>query len=239
MRNEINNPLNGIMGLAEVIAGKAIPPGKARELAAMIKTDAFRLDYQIQNVFCAAELEAGDVEPNINRVDVGSIIRDVADSFEPLALAKGVDLTCHVSGELMGFPTDGEKLHHILANLVAHAVEFSLHSGNVEILVEAGDDQLDLHVVDHGVGLPERLRTAMFAPFGIDLDQAGIPHGHDLGLPVVKALADLLGGDIRVLSAPGAGTAFHLRLPRAQAEEGQAEALDGNLIIFDGPPQAF
>jgi len=234
MRNEINNPLNGIMGLADLVAGK-VPLEKAREFGAMIKDEAFHLDCQIQNVFRAAEVEAGEAAPSISRVDVGSILDAVVDSFGAFARAKGVKLTTRVAGEPGPFPTDGEKLHHILANLVANAVEASGREGEVSILAEDRGDRLSIQVSDHGLGLPEAERKLLFQSFGSNGFQ-GISHGQNLGLPVVKALVDLLGGEIDVESAPGQGATFRILLPRA-LETMEAEAADGNLLIFDEPQE--
>ena len=239
MRNEINNPLNSIMGLADVIAAQAVSPDKARELAAMIKDDAFQLNGQIQNVFCAAELEAGEAMPQITRVDVASILRDVADSFGPFTRSRGVQLLVEAGEETADFSTDGAKLHHILANLTANAVESSPPGQEVKLLAHLEEGRLVLHVVDHGPGLPEPVRKLIFAPFSSGWSTDQIQRGQFLGLPVVKAMVDLLEGEVQVLSAPGAGTAFRIALPPAHgAGELQAETLDGNLLLFDDP-QAF
>ena len=231
MRNEINNPLTDIMGLADLIMGK-VPLDKARGLAAMIKSDAFQLDCQIRNVFTAAEVEAGEAGPCIVRVDVDSVLQDVAQSFAPFARAKGLVLSCRVEGEVSAFPTDGDKLHHLLANLVANAVESSWPSGRVEILARAQADHLKVSVVDQGPGLPETQRKKLFQPFGV----TSARRGQYLGLPVVKALVDLLGGEIQVESTPGEGTAIVVLLPRGIVQESlEGATLDGNLLIFDEP----
>jgi signal transduction histidine kinase len=234
MRNEINNPLNGIMGLADLVAGK-VPLEKAREFGAMIKDEAFHLDCQIQNVFRAAEVEAGEAAPSISRVNVGSIMDTVVDSFGPYARAKGLKLTATVAGEPGPFPTDGEKVHHILANLVANAIEASGRGGEVAIRAEDLGEHLALQVSDQGLGLPEAEQKILFQFFGTSGFQ-GVSHGQNLGLPVVKALVDLLGGAIDVDSVPGEGASFRITLPRA-LETMEADAQDGNLLIFDEPQE--
>jgi K+-sensing histidine kinase KdpD len=222
-----------------VIAGQTVSPDKASALAAMIKDDAFHLNGQIQNVFCAAELEAGEAMPQITRVDVASVLRDVADSFGPITRSRGVPLLLEAGEETAGFCTDGAKLRHILANLTANAVQCSPPDQEVKLLAQVEDGWLIIHVVDHGPGLPEAARKAIFAPIAIDWGTEQIQRGHFLGLPVVKALVDILAGNIQVLSGPGAGTAFRIALPPAPATgELQAESVDGNLLLFD-EPQAF
>jgi signal transduction histidine kinase len=236
MRNEINNPLNDIMGLAGRIADPAVPADKARSLAAMVKEEAFRLDCQMQNVFTAAELEAGEASPSIARVDVASILRDLETSFAPAAAAKGVTLLCRVEGAPEPFPTDGDKVHHLLANLVANAVECCGPGGRVEVLAEAGPETLALQVSDQGPGFGAADLKTLFEPFQAQGDRFPALRGHGLGLPVVKALVDLLEGNLRVDAAPGEGSRFRVTLPRAQALHGvEGDVLDGNILFFDEP----
>jgi signal transduction histidine kinase len=236
MRNEINNPLTDIMGMADLIAGK-VPLDKARELAAMIKGDAFQLDCQIRNVFCAAALEAGEAGPAVERVDVASVLQDIVGSFAPIARTKGLALRFLLEGEASAFPTDGEMLHHILANLVANAVECSWPSGQVEIRAKAGEEGLKVAVADQGPGLPEAQRRKLLQPFGASVG-ATSQRGQSLGLPVVKALVDLLSGNLQVESSPGEGTTIVVSLPKgACLGDLDGASLDGNLLIFDEPKE--
>jgi signal transduction histidine kinase len=155
-------------------------------------------------------------------------------SFAPSAKAKGLEMVFHGEGATHAFPTDGEKLHQILANLLANAVRFSGPSGKVEIWVAEGEDRLTVKVVDQGPGIPEAsLRTILepFCPLG---GTYKTQRGQGLGLPVVKALADILGGELKVESTPGQGSAFQVSLPRALVAD-EAEGLDGNILIFDEP----
>ena len=238
MRNEINNPLTDIMGLADRIADPGVPLEKARELAALIRDEAFALNCQIQDVFSAAELEAGQADPFLARVDVASVVLDVLESFGPAAKAKGLELAFRPEGDLAAFPTDGEKLHHIVANLLANAVQCAAPSGRVEIRVLCAD-RLQVKVLDHGPGIPEEELRAIFDPFHLHEGPYSDHRGQSLGLPVVKALVDLLDGDLHVKSEPGRGSSFEVSLPRASAVfMPQGEGTDGNILFFDDP-QAF
>jgi signal transduction histidine kinase len=235
MRNEINNPLNDIMGLAERIMDPQVSLEKGRELAALVKDEAFQLDCQIRNVFCAAELEAGEATASVARVDVASVAQDVLASFRPAARAKGLELVLQLELGRPAFLTDGEKLHHILANLVANAVQYSGPPGTVEVRVTGGVDRLFLRVQDQGPGLGEPELKAIFEPFHPHGGIYRVHRGQGLGLPVVKALVDLLDGDLEVASEPGRGSRFQVSLPRAPAVEQMGDASDGNVLIFDEP----
>jgi len=234
MRNYINNPLNDILGLAAGIAQEGMTLGKARDLAALIKDNAFRMDCQIRNVFMAAELEAGDARPCIARVDLESVARDVLESFQPYAKTKGLALELLIQGEPGAFPADGDKLHHILVNLVSNAVQFA-GEGTVRLTLDAGPS-LSITVEDQGPGILEPEQKAVFEPFRANAGSATGPRGHGLGLPVVKAMVDILGGELHLDSEPGRGAAFRITLPRASMlDELGADAMDGNILFFDEP----
>ncbi|MDR3670699.1 MAG: HAMP domain-containing sensor histidine kinase [Holophaga sp.] len=239
MRNEINNPLNDIMGLADRIMDPLVPTEKARHLATLVKDEAFQLDCQIRNVFCAAELEAGEAAACLARVDVESVVRDVMDSFRPSAEAKGLEVTLHLDLGNPSFLSDGEMLHHILANLVANAIQFSDPPGTVVVRVTGGVDRLFLEVADQGPGIPESNLKEIFEPFHPHGGIYKVQRGQGLGLPVVKALVDLLYGELKVETEPGQGSRFLASLPSAPAvDEMGAAATDDNILIFD-EPQAF
>jgi signal transduction histidine kinase len=238
MRNEINNPLNDIMGLADRILDTAVPMERARELAAMVKDEAFQLDCQIRNVFCAAELEAGEASPYIARVDVRSVVGDVMESFASSAKAKGLEMTFHIEVGNAPFPTDVDKLHQILANLLANAVRFSSPSGKVEIWVTEGEDRLMVKVVDEGPGISEEELRTTFEPSHQSGTNDIAQRSQGLGLPVVKALVDILDGELKVESKPGLGSEFQVSLPRASSlNDIEADAVDGNILIFDEPQE--
>jgi signal transduction histidine kinase len=238
MRNEIYNPLNDIQALAGRILDETLPPGKARELAALIKNESFLLDLQIRNVLCAAELEAGEVRPTLSRVDFGSVGRDILESFGPFARDKGLELALELAGPDQDFPTDSAKLHQILSNLVANAVRCSPDRGRVLLALESREADLRLRVEDEGPGLTAEARKVLFVPFHGAEDVARFHRGPGLGLPVVKALVDLLEGALQVDSEEGRGTRFAITLPRtATLDQMEAEALDGNLLFFDEPQE--
>jgi signal transduction histidine kinase len=172
-------------------------------------------------------------------VDVASVTRDVLASFRPAAQAKGLELNLQLELGSPSFLTDGEKLHQILANLVANAIQYSGPPGTVEVQVAGGVDRLFLKVLDQGPGIAEPQLRAIFEPFHPHGGIYKVHRGQGLGLPVVKALVDLLDGDMEVASEPGRGSRFQVSLPRAPAvDQLAADATDGNILIFD-EPKAF
>lgn len=238
IRNEINNPLNAIIGLASHLASMINDP-EAGQVANMIFSEAFNLDYQLRNIFIAAELEAGDTQPNIEKVDVVSVVTNTLDDFRTMAEDKGIAILHTLMGAdesgRITFPTDAEKLQVIISNLVANAIEFSHKGSNVELLVGHIDSELHIQVKDQGIGIGEENLGRIFDRFTqLDIGSTRAHHGHGLGLGIVKALLDLLQGTITVQSSPGVGSVFSVTLfPAAFDENCATFAEGGNLFLFD------
>lgn len=237
MRNEINDPLGAIMGLAAEICDPATPEDAGRSLASQIKEEAFHLEFELRNIFCAGELEAGEASPAITKVDVGSVLRDAENAFMGGVRSKGQTLRVQVPEGCDPFPTDAGKLRIILANLLANAIEFTPRGGQIALRALQQPDQLVIEVEDQGLGLSESDRELIFERFRqLDVGPLRAHKGQGLGLSVVKALVELLEGHIEVESELGRGSKFICRLPLGNtAAELDTSSFDGNLFIFDGP----
>jgi len=81
IRNEINNPLASIMGLTKQVVDRKADADRTREIAGMIYHEAFDLDFQLRNIFAAAELEAGETTPSVALVDVAALVRNQLAAF--------------------------------------------------------------------------------------------------------------------------------------------------------------
>ncbi|QOX78413.1 HAMP domain-containing histidine kinase [Trichlorobacter lovleyi] len=237
IRNEINNPLNAIIGLASQLAAMVKRP-EVSELVTMIFSEAFHLDFQLRNIFIAAELEAGEAMPTIEHVDVTSVVQGVLDNFRTHAADKQVSVRFSVTGaetdNVLYFPTDSQKLQVIIANLVANAVEFSGPGSEVVVQLDQTDKGLMIQVRDQGVGIAEADLKRIFDRFvQLDSGPTRAHLGHGLGLSVVKSLLDLLQGDIQVSSTPEVGSLFTVTLPAAAyGADGVTFAEGGNLFLF-------
>ena len=240
MRNEINDPLGAILGLADEICDPRLPGELVRALANRIKAEAFHLDFQFRNIFCAAELEAGEASLSVAMVDVESVLRDVVTAFAAGAQEKGQTLEVHVAQGIGPFPTDAEKLRIILANLLANAIEFSPKGGRIDLRAFPQSEAMVIEVEDDGGGLSEEDVSIIFERFRqLDSGTSRAHKGQGLGLAVVKALVELQDGQILVDTEPGHGSTFTCRLPlRPQTGNPDTFAFDGNLFIFDEPHES-
>ena len=232
IRNEINNPLSAIMGLAGQLGACRQDPEHCARTAAMVYAEAFNLDFQLQNVFMAAELEAGEAEPDYALVDVPAVIAGCLDKLAQRINEKQVEVKADLPPSLV-FPTDAQKLAIVIINLLANAVEYDPPGGTVAVSAVEREAQLEISVVDTGPGIAAADREAIFDRFRqLDTGATKSHRGHGLGLSICWALAELLGGTLDVDSQPGAGSRFVLLLPRP-AGEVRVQARDANLFLFD------
>lgn len=238
IRNEINNPLNAIIGLAEQLAAIVRKP-EVSELVTLLFSEAFNLDFQLRNIFIAAELEAGESCPAIERVDVGSVVSGVLNNFRSQASEKQVALCAVPSGDeaeaALLFPTDAQMLQVILANLVANAIEFSPPGSTVAVQFGRDGEDLKIQVQDQGLGIAEADLKRIFDRFvQLDTGATRAHRGHGLGLSVVRSLLDLLQGTVQVNSTPGVGSLFVVSLPPAPYDADHVTLAEGgNLFLFD------
>jgi signal transduction histidine kinase len=243
IRNEIINPLNAIMGLAAQLAQLGAGNDEITSLSALIGAEANQLDFQLQNIFMAAELEAGEVSPHCAKVHIAGMLRDLVDLFLHSATKKNVTLTLLESKDDDGgiVAVDSEKMRIIVSNLLANAIEFSRDGGVVEVSYSLlGDGSLQIFVRDHGIGIAENDQQRIFDRFvQLDSGTTRTHLGHGLGLSISKALADLLQGSISLISTPGDGTLFTVTIPPGSILDDEDSFLEaGNLFLFDDMSEA-
>jgi signal transduction histidine kinase len=238
IRNEINNPLTSILGIAREMAAHVRDAERTRQMARMIFGEAFTLDFQLRNIFTAAEIEAGEATVAPARIDPESLVRSVAGAFAHCAEDKNVTMevafTAEQAGAKQPFATDPEKLHLVMANLVANAIEYNEAGKSVRIDAATGGGTFRFSITDEGKGIPDGERERLFERFR-QLDQGSSKRhkGHGLGLSITKALVDMLGGRITV-SRPGqGGTRFDVVVPEASGAASDVFSEDGNEFLFE------
>ena len=135
------------------------------------------------------------------------------------------------------FPADARMLKLVLSNLLANAAEFTDDAGEISITAVIGADGLHLALRDNGVGIDPADQKAIFDRFHqLENGTTKKHRGHGLGLSIVAALVELLGGELTLESQPDQGCCFSLHLPETTLPV-QDSAQEGNLFIFDDAEQ--
>lgn len=239
IRNEINNPLTSIIGMSrEIKSGPPTDSSTLYSLASTIFNEAFNLDFQLHNIFAAAEVEAGETTLSSSNVDLKKLMLDVIDSFRHIAEENRLSVNFDCKAEQADchfFRTDPEYLQVIASNLLSNALKYTPEGGTVTISVNRHEGCLDLVVEDSGIGIDEANYQVIFERFRqLDTGATKKYGGHGLGLSITRALVELLNGSISVKSVLNKGTVFTVVLP--EAEPGMASGVfseEGNEFMFD------
>lgn len=236
IRNEINNPLTSISGLARHLMTGRCAPEQVPEIAGMIYSEAFDLDFQLRNIFVAAELEAGEAKPEFANVEVESLVKNTVELLSRHLDLKKISVieTVSTSSDSLLFVSDAQMLQVMLINLLMNAIEFSPVGGTVRVEVQISSANLQISVGDHGSGIDLTDQGKIFDRFvQMESGTTRTHPGHGLGLSITRALVELLGGQVTVVSELGAGATFILDIPEPQLSSPVSlNASDGNFFLF-------
>jgi signal transduction histidine kinase len=232
IRNEINNPLAAIMGFAYQLMEGNSNAQQAALNGRLIYDEAFELHFQLENVFAAAGLEAGQETPEPLETDVADVLTEILACQEHRRVEKGIEVRDNFPTSLP-FLVDPRFLQLMLRNLVANAMEFSPKGGMVTITQYADDSLLRIAIRDDGPGIDSANHDTVFDRFRqLDRGPCKSHRGLGLGLSICRALAELSGGTICIESSVGAGSEFILTLPQ-QTGEAVSLARDGSVSFLD------
>jgi signal transduction histidine kinase len=242
IRNEIINPFASILGLTRnILQTEKGDWDKVHSMAHLIHHEAFSLNFQLKNIFAAAELEAGESQPDYLKVDVLSLIASTVEAFKPFAEKKQIKIKCSESiskNENIYFITDPDKLQLVLSNLLDNAVKFSNATSEIHVSAKIEGTKLIIEIQDFGVGIDKKDLKEIFDRFKqLNSSVNNLNRGHGLGLSVSKALIGLIKGDIDIKTQKGHGSKFIVTLPEGSEESGGFSS-EGNEFLF-GDEQQF
>jgi CheY-like chemotaxis protein len=216
MSHELRTPLNSSLILARLLADNRNGNLTAEQVryARTIETAGNDLLALINDVLDLAKVEAGRLEAKPQTLVIARLVEHLRASFQPLADEKKLLLRFAVAPDVpAAFETDPQRLEQVLRNLLGNAIKFT-ESGEVALAVAcAPDHRIAFAVRDTGVGIPADQHERIFEPFLQAGSGSGPQGGTGLGLAISRELARLLGGEIRIESAVGAGSTFTVILP--------------------------
>lgn len=211
--HELRTPLNGILGFSELLENEA-PDDTQAEYARTIRESGEHLLKVVNDLLDLSKIEAGRMELAPESVLLRGLVEELATLHRAEAQAKGVALNLVTTEELPHvIHADPTRLRQILNNLLNNAVKFT-DRGQVELSVSEAQGRVLFAVKDTGCGIPAALQDVIFEKFRqVEDFNTRSRGGTGLGLALVKELAEMMGGSVRVTSTPGQGSEFVLELP--------------------------
>jgi signal transduction histidine kinase len=186
----------------------------------------------INEILQVGSLQAGSVQAYFQTTNLNDLFGDLQSTFD--AFPKGaITLIWDFPNNMSTVKTDGDKLKHVLQNLIHNAMKFT-EDGSVTVSARCYDEYIEIAVKDTGIGIAQEKLPVIFDMFRqVDSSRTRSHGGVGVGLFIVKKYVELLNGKIEVESAPGRGTAFRVRIPSddfAQSPEPRSQDQLARLI---------
>src|SRR6185295_8942448 len=250
--HELKTPLTSILGWTQMLLSAELDEAKSTKALNIIERHS-RLQVQLVNdLLDVSSIVAGKLRLDVSPVAPWPIIESAIETVRPAADAKRIRIRPNCISTVGLVMADPDRLHQIAWNLLSNAVKYTPQDGQVEVRLEAGDDEASITVTDTGIGI-----TPQFLPYVFERFRQEDNHmttrkygGLGLGLAIVRNLVEMHGGAVSADSAgAGQGATFTVTLPRALAtvpvgESGSPQSksllatrLSGvNVLVVDDDP---
>jgi signal transduction histidine kinase len=223
MSHELRTPLNAIIGFSELMHTELHGPHgdpRYQEYAGLIQNAGRHLLSLINDVLDMSKIEAGKFELHRQLFDTCEVIRDCLDLMRERASRGGIELVADLPATALRIDADQRAVKQILLNLLSNAIKFTPEGGRVVVRACFVDANMVLTVRDTGIGIASDQINRLGNPFVQIRSSAGASHeGTGLGLALVRALAEIHDGTLRIESIVGQGTTVSVSIPVANSSE--------------------
>jgi signal transduction histidine kinase len=219
MSHELRTPLNGILGFSELLEEELDDPVQ-REYAQTIHLSGQHLLKLVTDILDLAKVEAGRMDFNPEPLDLPDLLRGVVAMQRGHAQKKSLSIELIEAGLPPVVFADSARLRQILLNLTNNALKFT-DQGSVTVRAASEDHgaRVRIEVQDTGIGIAPEAQGFIFEK--VRQSDSFITRSHEgtgLGLTLAKELVEHMGGEIGMLSTPGAGSTFHIVLPTSDGK---------------------
>jgi signal transduction histidine kinase len=213
MTHELRAPLNTMLGVANLLASDAAIPETRRRDVKMLLGRGRDLLGIVNNVLEMHRIEAGEVDPFFEQIDLKPLLTDCLEAAAYLVADRPVALIADYAEMSERLLTYAVLLRRILTNLLSNALKFT-DSGSVTLSARGGGATLAISIRDTGPGIGPQDQSRLFRKFAqLEGTKTKRHAGTGLGLAIVKNLVAILGGTIAVQTALGVGSEFTVSLP--------------------------
>ena len=233
MSHDIRTPMNAIIGYTTLAKQEAETP-QLQDYLTKIESSSQHLLSLLNDILEMSRIESGKLELDFTPEDLPAIFEDIYDLFSGQMAQKGIDYSVHASQLKNRYVwCDKQSLNRVLLNVLSNAYKFTPEGGTIKVSVlemgnaEDGYGSYEISIQDTGIGMSKEFVDKMFNAFERERTStvSGI-EGTGLGLAITKRIVDLMGGTIEVLTSPGSGTVFIIRVKFRLAREDELPSTD-------------
>ena len=213
--HELRTPITAILGWTRMLASGQLSPERQEKAFATIDRNARSQAQLIEDLLDVSRIISGKLRVEFKRVDLATVAAAAVEAVRPAAEAKGIridSIFTSGAGPILG---DAERLQQVTWNLLSNAIKFTPRGGLVQVELRRVESQVELRVIDSGVGIDPAFLPYVFDRFSqADASITRRVGGLGMGLAIVKSLVELHGGVVSVTSAgEGRGAAFTVKMP--------------------------
>lgn len=213
MAHELNEPLAGILGFAQLAIKKLDSPETARRYLDRIVGSCLQAREIIRKMMQFGSPSA----PKMEKMDLNHLVEESIAFIAPRFSDAGVEFHCNLSPLPPMMDGDASQLTQVLANLIINAIHAMPDGGAITITTSVAQNRVQLRVADTGIGMDAQTMEQIFLPFFTTKD---VDQGTGLGLSVVHGIVAAHGGTIDVASRRGDGAAFTITFPIHEGQGG-------------------
>jgi heavy metal sensor kinase len=212
--HELRTPLTVLRSELESLAHNPLAASDPYERLGSLLQPVERLSKTVERLFALSRLDAGEAQTEWVAIDLGELVASTADQMLLLAADKRITVTCEAEVRVV-VTGDRSRLKQVVVNLLDNAIKYTPVDGAVHLRVGMADGRAALTVEDSGIGIPSEALPHVFERFyRVDTTRSADTGGAGLGLAIVKTICDAHGAAVRVASALGRGSSFHVTFPR-------------------------
>ncbi len=211
--HELRTPLNSILGYSQLLQKQERLSEKGEAALGVISRSGQHLTSLIDGLLDLARIETGKISLEMSNINFPKFLNQIVNMFEPQFLQRQLKFKVEISEKIPEYVRiDKKRLEQILINIIGNALKFTI-SGQVEFKVDYRFQTAYFEIHDTGCGIAESDLERIFQPFerGNNVVQGGFA-GTGLGLPIVKMLVDILGGELKLSSQLQQGSIFKVKL---------------------------